>query len=87
MPGAGEVAERAGRAAQDPGSEEEMSEGSTRGGVAERLQTMEDAWLHLQACAKDDPGDGSLVRAGLRDIARALGMQVRITAAEAGTGG
>ena len=34
------------------------------------LHTEEDARLYLEACAAEDPGDGSVIRAGLRDIAR-----------------
>ena len=30
--------------------------------------------LYLNSCFKEDPGDGSLVRAALGDIARARGM-------------
>ncbi|HQS32994.1 addiction module antidote protein [Polaromonas sp.] len=38
------------------------------------LTTEEDITLYFQACVEDDPGDGSLVRAALGDIARARGM-------------
>lgn len=38
------------------------------------LTTEEDITLYFQACVDDDPGDGSLVRAALGDIARARGM-------------
>lgn len=31
----------------------------------------EDAALYLEACVVEDPGDGSLIRAALGDIARA----------------
>ena len=31
----------------------------------------EDFRLYLEACAEEDPGDGSLIRAALNDIARA----------------
>jgi probable addiction module antidote protein len=30
--------------------------------------------LYLEACADEDPGDGSLIRAALNDIARAQNM-------------
>ena len=30
--------------------------------------------LYLEACAEEDPGDGSLIRAALNDIARAQNM-------------
>ena len=39
--------------------------------MAEHLRTKEDARLYLEACAEEDPGDGSLIRAALNDIARA----------------
>ncbi|MDR1311529.1 MAG: putative addiction module antidote protein [Burkholderiaceae bacterium] len=42
--------------------------------VLERLQTDEDMSLYLDACFEEDPGDGSLVRAALGDIAKAKGM-------------
>ena len=36
--------------------------------------TPEDARLYLEACAEEDPGDGSLLRAAPHDIARAGNM-------------
>ena len=36
--------------------------------------TPEDIRLHLEGCADEDPGDGSLLRAALHDIARAGNM-------------
>ena len=51
-----------------------MSEAFTKWDVTEHLQTREDARLYLEACAEEDPGDGSLVRAALNDIARAGNM-------------
>ena len=51
-----------------------MSEAFTKWDVAEHLRTREDARLYLEACAEEDPGDGSLIRAALRDIARAGNM-------------
>ena len=42
--------------------------------VTEHLRTREDARLHLEACAEEDPGDGSLIRAALNDIARTRNM-------------
>lgn len=57
-----------------------MTETFTKWDVAENLRTRDDACLYLKACAEEDPGDGSLIRAALDDIARALGLQVRITA-------
>ena len=48
-----------------------MTEKFTRWDVTEQLRTREDARLYLEACAEEDPGDGSLIRAALNDIARA----------------
>ncbi|MXW05407.1 MAG: putative addiction module antidote protein [Gemmatimonadetes bacterium] len=42
--------------------------------VTEHLRTLEDARLYLEACAKEDPGDGSQIRAALNDIARSGNM-------------
>lgn len=38
--------------------------------VEELGQNPEDAILYLEACVEEDPGDGSLIRAALGDIAR-----------------
>lgn len=38
------------------------------------LKTEEDMALYFDACIEEDPGDGSLIRAALGDIARARGM-------------
>ena len=51
-----------------------MPETFTRWDVTEHLGTEEDARLYLEACAEEDPGDGSLVRAALNDIARSQNM-------------
>lgn len=51
-----------------------MSETFTRWDAAEYLRTPEDARLYLEACAEQDPGDGSLIRAALSDIARSGNM-------------
>ena len=51
-----------------------MSEAFTKWDAAEHLRTREDARLYLEACAEEDPGDGSLIRAALNDIARAGNM-------------
>ena len=51
-----------------------MSEALTRWDAADYLQTPEDIRLYLEACAEEDPGDGSLLRAALHDIARAGNM-------------
>ena len=51
-----------------------MPETFTRWDVTDHLRTKEDVRLYLEACAEDDPGDGSLIRAALNDIARAQNM-------------
>ena len=51
-----------------------MSETFTRWDAAEHLRAPEDAQLYLEACAEEDPGDGSLIRAALNDIARSGNM-------------
>lgn len=51
-----------------------MAERFTRWDVTEHLRTKEDVRLYLAACAEEDPGDGSLIRAALNDIARAQNM-------------
>ncbi|MDE0003740.1 MAG: putative addiction module antidote protein [Rhodospirillaceae bacterium] len=51
-----------------------MNEPFTKWDAAEHVRTPEDARLYLQACAKEDPGDGSLIRAALNDVARAGNM-------------
>ena len=42
--------------------------------AAEYLKTEEDIVSYFEACVEEDPGDGSLIRAALGDIARARGM-------------
>ncbi len=51
-----------------------MTEAFTKWDVTEHLLNREDARLYLEACAEEDPGDGSLIRAALNDIARAGNM-------------
>ena len=51
-----------------------MAEAFTEWDVTEHLRTKEDMRLYLEACADEDPGDGSLIRAALSDIARAKDM-------------
>ena len=48
-----------------------MTETFTRWDPLNHLRTDEDFHLYLEACAEEDPGDGSLIRAALNDIARA----------------
>ena len=42
--------------------------------AVDHLRTDADMALYLDACFDEDPGDGSLIRAALGDIARARGM-------------
>lgn len=51
-----------------------MAEKFSRWDVADYLDTAEDRALYLDACIEEDPGDGSLIRSALGDIARARGM-------------
>ena len=51
-----------------------MSETYTRWEITDHLRTKEDVRLYLEACAEEDPGDGSLIRVALNDIARAQNM-------------
>ena len=51
-----------------------MAKGDTIWDPAEDIQTEQDALYYLQGCIEEDPGDGSLVRAALSDIARAQNM-------------
>ena len=51
-----------------------MGEAFTKWDVTEHIRTKEDMRLYLEACADEDPGDGSLIRAALSDIARAEDM-------------
>ena len=46
----------------------------TKWDITDHLHTREAMRLHLEACAEEDPGDGSLIRAALNDIARAANM-------------
>jgi probable addiction module antidote protein len=51
-----------------------MAEKFSRWDVVDDLKTDEDMAMYLDACVEEDPGDGSLIRAALGDIARARGM-------------
>ncbi len=51
-----------------------MTETFSKWDAAEQLRTTEDVRLYLAACAEEDPGDGSLIRAALNDVARAGNM-------------
>ena len=48
-----------------------MTETFTKWDPLNHLKTDEDLLLYLEACAEEDPGDGSLIRAALNDVARA----------------
>ena len=48
-----------------------MAEKFTRWDASDHLKTEEDIMAYFEACLADDPGDGSLVRAALGDIAKA----------------
>lgn len=51
-----------------------MSEKFTAWDAVQELKSEKDITLYFEACLDDDPGDGSLIRAALGDIARARGM-------------
>jgi len=51
-----------------------MTEEFSRYDISDYLKTDEDMALYFDACIEEDPGDGSLIRAALGDIARARGM-------------
>jgi probable addiction module antidote protein len=46
----------------------------TKWDVTDDLRSKEGVQMYLEACAEEDPGDGSLIRAALNDIARAQNM-------------
>lgn len=51
-----------------------MTESFSRWDPADYLESESDMATYLDACLAEDPGDGSLVRTALGDIARAKGM-------------
>ena len=51
-----------------------MSEKFTKWDAADYIHTIDDARFYLEAAVEEDPGDGSLIRAALNDIARAQNM-------------
>jgi probable addiction module antidote protein len=53
-----------------------MNERFTKWDAVQELKSEEDIALYFEACLEDDPGDGSLIRAALGDIARARGMSL-----------
>jgi len=54
-----------------------MTEAFTSWDAADHLKTDEDMLAYLESCAAEDPGDGSLIRAALGDIARAREARLR----------
>lgn len=53
-----------------------MTEKYTRQDAADDLKTEEDVAMYFDICVEEDPGDGSLIRRALADIARALGLKL-----------
>ncbi len=51
-----------------------MPENLTEFDATQYINTEKRIELYLQACVEDDPGDGSLIRAALNDIARVRNM-------------
>ncbi len=51
-----------------------MGETFTKWDAVDHLVTNEDVRLYLQACFEEDPGDGSLIRSALNDVARSQNM-------------
>jgi len=51
-----------------------MKPGFSTFDAAEYLRDKEDCQRYLEACLDEDPGDGSLIRRAIADIARAHGM-------------
>ncbi|MDR2261768.1 MAG: putative addiction module antidote protein [Azoarcus sp.] len=52
----------------------EIPAGFTQWDVADYLKNEKDIQGYLDACFEEDPGDGSLIRAALGDIARVRSM-------------
>lgn len=52
-----------------------MNERFTKWEAVHELKSEEDIALYFEACLDDDPGDGSLIRAALGDIARIFGAK------------
>lgn len=61
-----------------------MAERYTTWDPADYIESEEDAKLYLEAAADEDPGDGSLIRDALNDIARAPKMHALAPGPEAG---
>lgn len=45
--------------------------------IQEFLQSPAEMWKYLQACEKEDPGDGSLSRVALKDVKYAITAKIR----------
>ena len=52
------------------GLEANVTETFSEWDAADHLRTPEDVRPYVQACTDEDPGDGSLIRAALNDVAR-----------------
>ncbi len=53
-----------------PEGRHEVAETYTPWDVTEYLHTVDEIRLYLEMCAKEDPGDGSLIRVALDSLAR-----------------
>jgi probable addiction module antidote protein len=51
-----------------------MNETFTQWDPSQQFKSRDDIRAYLEACQEEDPGDGSLIRAALGDIARAGNM-------------
>lgn len=52
-----------------------MTQKLTPWAPADHWQTDADVARYIEACIEEDPGDGSLIQAGLADVARARGLE------------
>ena len=52
-----------------------MTERLTPWDPADHCQTDADVAHYIETCIEEDPGDGSLIQAGLADVARARGLE------------
>ena len=62
--------------------DELIRKGGTRWDPVDHLKTDEDLQYYLEAAVLEDSDDGSLIRAALSDVARALDRRLRIEPAE-----
>ena len=51
-----------------------LPDGYTYWDPTKRLKDIEYARLYVEACSKEDPGDGNVIRASLQDVTRAQNM-------------